>query len=63
MVQAGTTHGTSVEWSGQLVARGDNDLTFDGCSDDQQNSLRTTNDEIVKDATGAQELVVCVFSE
>ena len=23
MVQAGSAHGTSVEWSGQLVARGD----------------------------------------
>jgi hypothetical protein len=67
MVQAGTTHGTSVEWSRQLVARGLDNITIrkptfgDGCSEATKRALETYTEMIVGRVNRARQLVVCVF--
>ena len=72
MVQAGSIHETSVEWSGKLVARGTDinepltHVTFhDGnrCSEEQKEDLEKYTQEIVDRVVKAQELIVYVFSE
>jgi hypothetical protein len=76
MVQAGSTHGTSVEWSRQLVARGDDipvdkppklkDIKyslFSGCKKDEKAKLKPARQNVVDRVQEALRLVVCVFSE
>ena len=71
MVQAGITHGTSVEWSGQLLARGNNIIVpipvprqkFGGCSEEEKKRLESDTQELLVLIKTALQLVVCVFSE
>lgn len=68
MVQAGSTHGTSVEWPGQLVARGDKHqplphVTFGvGCTDENKERLQSDTQLVVNLINKALKLVLCVFS-
>ena len=66
MVRAGSTRGTSVEWSGpsgQLVARADDHKpTYgDGCSDEQKEKLASRIKVVMSHVKEALQLVVCVF--
>ena len=66
MAQAGSTHGISVEWSGQLVARGPVVALpkFTGSfAKKQKKSLETDTQSLVEHVEAALKLVVCVFSE
>ena len=77
MVQAGTTHGTSVEWSSRLVARDDStnhtterilDITitkslFGKVSSSERKVLEDTNQMVADHVADAIKLVVCVFCE
>ena len=69
MVQAGSIHGTSVEWSGQLVARDGGAKviikkpTFVGCSESLEEELTGYTQMLVDSIESARELVVCFFFE
>ena len=74
MVQAASTHGTSVEWSRQLVARGGDipvvkppkDIkysSFSGCKEGNKKDLESARENVVARVQKALRLVVCVFSE
>ena len=64
MVQAGSTHGTSVKWSGHLLARGLDHKHFgDGCNVTQKNQLTSGTAMAVRYVERALQLVVCVFFE
>ena len=76
MVQAGTTHGTSVEWSSRLVARDDStnhtterilDITItkslSEVSSSERKVLEDTNQMVADHVADAIKLVVCVFCE
>ena len=66
MVQAGSTHGASVEWSRQLVARGGGPVvhvTFGrGCSEEERVHLEFATQKVVDLVKNALALVVCLFS-
>ena len=73
MVQAGSTHGTSVEWSRQLVARGGDipvvkrpkDIKWginSGCENNKA-QVESAREKVVAHIEKALVLVICVCSQ